>query len=391
MADWAKDCSPLVNLAEKHRGHPSYETLLPKYLKLAEQAESNLEFYQVARAYHDLICPAGHRHLIPENRLQAFALGTLLGITDFGISPFEINAARYWPRLSSRHPGSSSDIVPKVKACPAPQNHSIGPVANCICVELTDTVAYIRIKSMTPGGAWGVVFPCIHRKDGKIVRRFLEHGNGKYRKLIIDVRDNGGGTLYYVYENLIRPFLDAPVTSSQFAGMRRMYRDQLNESNLKALRKWISRDKEHVVKVEEVNVPEGFDSAEWVFYCVERRIEPRKRYRFDGSLYVLMNEQSFSAADDYADAVKRIGLGKLVGQRTEGGIAAYIGSSAIRLPASGMIFRVETEIVISPDGRVNEIFGTLPDVELPPADPPRSITKDELLKDEWIQHIVNKM
>ena len=34
MADWARDYSPFVELAAKHKGTPSYEALLPKYLEI---------------------------------------------------------------------------------------------------------------------------------------------------------------------------------------------------------------------------------------------------------------------------------------------------------------------------------------------------------------------
>jgi hypothetical protein len=52
---------------------------------------------------------------------------------------------------------------------------------------------------------------------------------------------------------------------------------------------------------------------------------------------------------------------------------------------------VETELVINPDGSINELFGTPPDTKLEPADPPKSITKEELLKDEWIKKIIDEM
>ena len=51
MADWARDCSPYAKLAQKHKGTPDYEVLLPKYLEYAEQAESNEMFGRVAREY----------------------------------------------------------------------------------------------------------------------------------------------------------------------------------------------------------------------------------------------------------------------------------------------------------------------------------------------------
>jgi len=71
--------------------------------------------------------------------------------------------------------------------------------------------------------------------------------------------------------------------------------------------------------------------------------------------------------------------------------AGYIGPPVLRLPESGIIFRVETELVINPDGSFNELFGTPPDIELEPADLPKSITKEELLKDEWIKKIIDEM
>ncbi|MFC1604455.1 S41 family peptidase [Planctomycetota bacterium] len=483
LAKWARDYSPLVELAEKHKGNQSYEALLPKYLQYAEQAQSDEEFCHVVRGYYDLICSSGHRHLIRESLLKGARIGILLGIIDVGISPFTVNQARYWPRLSSQHPicahppfdivrkedkfftdsnwqddgiiiprgshitkvngmscssyldflkkntflrywaftdktiareqlliineghdfagwqidfllpdGSvQQTFVPKLKACPGPKIRTVEQKENCTCIELTDEVAYIRIKSMMPSGLLGFIFPSINRKDGKIIKSFLENANSKYRKLIIDIRGNSGGMPYYVYENLIRPFLDEPVRYDQVAGIRRKYRDNLKPSVLKTLRKWCSRKKEHVVNIEEVDAPSGFDSKEWVFYRLTRSIEPRNRYNFDGSLYILVDDHTFSAADDYANAVKRIGLAKLVGRNTSGSCAAYIGPPVIRLPASGMIFRVETEIVINPDGSINELFGTPPDVELPPADPPKSITREELLKDEWIKYIIHEM
>jgi len=41
IARWAKDYSPFVELNERVKGCPSYESLKPKYVELAEQAQSN--------------------------------------------------------------------------------------------------------------------------------------------------------------------------------------------------------------------------------------------------------------------------------------------------------------------------------------------------------------
>jgi hypothetical protein len=70
MADWARDYSPFVELAQKHKGIPDYEALLPKYLQYAKQAESNEEFYQVVSEYNRLIRPIGHSYLLDEDYLR---------------------------------------------------------------------------------------------------------------------------------------------------------------------------------------------------------------------------------------------------------------------------------------------------------------------------------
>ena len=87
----------------------------------------------------------------------------------------------------------------------------------------------------------------------------------------------------------------------------------------------------------------------------------------------------------------RIGMATLVGRNTGGGATGYVAPPVVGLPASGMAFRVETDLVINQDGSYNEIGGTPPDIQLEPADPPKSITREELLKDEWVKKIIHEM
>ena len=282
--------------------------------------------------------------------------------------------------------------VPKIKGSPGQKHEiiTIEPKENCTCLELTEDVGYIRIKGFMTG-TLSYVFRGFIKKDREKIKTFLECSKGKYSKLIIDMRNNNGGLPQYGYDTLISPFLDETVEYDQIAGIRRKYLSETKKSFLRFLQKDVSTKKQYVISIKEIKPPEDFDSNEWVFYNITRRIEPRNRYNFDGSLYVLINEDCLSAGDDYVNAVKRIGCGKLVGQNTAGGAAVYIGPPVLRLPASGMIFRVETELVINPDGNFNELFGTPPDIKLEPADLPKSITKEELLKDEWIKKIITDL
>ena len=56
-----------------------------------------------------------------------------------------------------------------------------------------------------------------------------------------------------------------------------------------------------------------------------------------------------------------------------------------------MIFRVETDLVINPDGSFDEISGTPPDIEFPgPATFVIGYGED-MLEDTWVQKIINDL
>jgi hypothetical protein len=282
-----------------------------------------------------------------------------------------------------------SAFVPKVKGFPAPAQekvHTQEPKENCTCLELTDDVGYIRIRSFM-GHPLDVLFKSFIRHDGKKIRAFLARSHGKYRKLIIDVRNNGGGLPEYFYENLIRPFLDQPVTYQHEAGLRRRFLRDTSPAVLRQLRKPIMP--RYVTGMKEVTPPEGFDEKEWVFYRITRRLEPSRRFAFTGEMYVLINGGCFSACDDYPSTVKRIGLATLVGQTTGGaGAIGYCMTPFVRLPRSGMIFALDIHLPRNPDGSFSALHGLEPDVKLPDTAPPRSFTKEDLLQDEWIKQVI---
>ena len=253
--------------------------------------------------------------------------------------------------------------------------------ANCVCVELTGEVGYIRVKSM---------IGFFIKNDRKKISKFLERSGGKYRKLIIDIRHNSGGLIYYGCDNLIRPFLDQTVEYKQTAGIKRKILTRLGPEGVERLRRGVSTWA-YDLKTEETKPPEGFDADEWVFYEITRELKPANRYNFSGDIFVLIDAGTSSAADVYANDVRRIGYAKLVGQNTYGSAGTYFNAVMVRLPASGMIFMLEADLLINTDGTYNEITGTAPDVELPIADLPKSITKEELLKDKWIEHIMHEL
>lgn len=123
-------------------------------------------------------------------------------------------------------PGATnlSTFVPKIPGIPLPTKpvDSIDAAENCTCVQLADDVGYIRVKSMWHGPS-SYVFKGYIKKERHKIQEFLERGQGKYHKLLIDVRGNGGGVPEYVYQNLVCPFLSGPTTFKQIAGLRKLY------------------------------------------------------------------------------------------------------------------------------------------------------------------------
>jgi hypothetical protein len=483
LADWARDYSPLVELNEKHKGTLSYEALLPKYVEFAEQAQSNEEFYQVVWGYFSVIGASGHAYLLPDSPLKWASVGSLLGICKYGITPWQFQQARYWPKLAGNlstrahppfqvegkegryftgddwqyngttipkgseilkvngmncscyldfikentslkydaypkgwadyflmiidegpaHKGWQVDFglsdgsmleafVPKVEGFPASKEvkvHTIEPKANCTCLELADDVGYIRIKSFM-GSPLDFLFKQFIKKDRKKIKAFLERSGGKYEKLIIDVRNNSGGDPVYFYDNLIRPFLDQSVTYGHTVGLKRRFLEDTKPSVLRELRKVMVP--KYVTDIKEVKPPEGFDNKKWIFYEITRRLAPTKPYTFNGEIFILINAGCFSACDDYANTIKRIGIATLAGRTTGGaGGIGYCMTPFVRLPQSGMVFALDIHLPLNPDGSFTALHGLEPDIGLPDADPPKSITKEDLLKDMWIQKIINDL
>ena len=152
-------------------------------------------------------------------------------------------------------------------------------------------------------------------------RDLFAAANGK-DALIIDVRDNGGGSTTDI--------LLASLTAPNHA----------------------------------YTVPRGADPD-----VVPRDAYPRDRrliYGYSRPIVVLINEMSFSNAEIFAHSIKTIGRGKIVGTQTFGGVIStgshqLLDGGRIRMPGRGWYL---------PDGTDMENNGTIPDVpvDITPAD-----------------------
>lgn len=448
LADWAELYSPFVEANERIKGCPSYRKLLPKYIEYAEQATTNQEFLYVVMGYYYLICDTGHAYIWKWGNIgmnywgrlysrycetkvpfRIYSIGheyfvshdwqTQIGLIPKDSQILTINGLsciehlefakknswyRYLPvetwftkhvlsvKESDEFQGWHVEFLKpngKVQKAfvpcgkkPAWKNSFTDKTDNCVCVELDDLVGYIRIKSF---------FGNHIEDDRQEIRRFLAHAKGKYDKLIIDVRDNPGGAPQYYYQNLIARLITETVRYSQVTGLKRKFISDNSPAYIDGLRGSVSKDGSCVTAIEEIEPPAGYESKDWIFYKVTREIEPKDPYNFNGDIYVLVNDRSYSAAEGYAINVKKIGYAKLAGTNTPGGAAVYIAPHFITLPNSGMKFVVEADMAINPDGSIVEIVGTAPDIALNPSNIPdvsTGLTREVLLEDEWIKNLM---
>jgi len=264
------------------------------------------------------------------------------------------------------------------------------PESNVICRELTDVVGYMKVASF-PGVS-------ARRAEYKEIRDFITGSQGQNEKLILDLRRNSGGSPVYWEENLIRFFVKEPVSYTQYSAVKKKIYDKLEHPFL------LSRDQMksiydsgifRKVMLNELpwkNLPDYFNDTDWYFFKVSRIYEPLEGFHFQNQIFVLMDNDSFSATEDFLKTIKQLGLAKLVGASSCGGAAAFIEPWLFELPNSHIIFSLEIELAFNSDGTINEIYGTNPDYAMEPSTYPTAyptgFSKEELLKDTWIQWVI---
>jgi hypothetical protein len=176
-----------------------------------------------------------------------------------------------------------------------------------------------------------------------------------------------------IYDKMEQPFLSSRKQIKPFYDSGRFRKVLLNDLPWKKL-------------------PDYFNDTDWYFFQNTHTYLPIEGFDFTGQVYVLMDNDSFSATENFVKAVKQLEIATLVGATSCGGAAAFIEPWHFELPNSHIIFFLEVELAFNSDGTINEIYGTKPDVELEPSTYPTTFptgfSKKELLKDSWIQWVI---
>lgn len=178
----------------------------------------------------------------------------------------------------------------------------------------------------------------------------------KTDNIILDLRDNGGGTAYYFYE-----YLYTPLFNNDYVFTNKFYISE-TPFNKKNIYKYnivydIYRAINFSLKYYVGNEFDVFDSRYKIveeennFNCTGGRNSP--------NVYVLIGRNTASAADGFASVIKQGTNAVLIGENTAGeGMGGSYVSAA--LPKSKLGFTYYPALSFNQDGTNNSVYGTAP-------------------------------
>ena len=214
-------------------------------------------------------------------------------------------------------------------------------------------LGYIAIKSFYYGNI---------EKDKQKINNFYNEIED-YKTLIIDIRGNGGGAESYWTDLLVAPLITKELSYKYNA----IYRDGqyikpfIEERIGKKIKKLKNKNSKKVN--EKLNgvfdeIGKGFSHYKEFKYDVK---PSKEKINFKGKIYLIVNDEVYSAAESFSIFSKATGFATLVGSTT-GGDGIGIDPILLPLSNSGLIVRFPAEVGVSPDYTINEKSHTSPDI-----------------------------
>lgn len=187
--------------------------------------------------------------------------------------------------------------------------------------------------------------------------------------LIIDVRDNGGGTRdliqelagYFVHPdavhvvNAVKQRGKLPLTNDLREGLNSRYlfsKDELDKSEKKAIDKFMSS----------FTPMYNLDSkkfSEYHYYVLNGAKLSKDKLYYNKPVYILANERSFSAASVLVSVFKGLANITIVGVNTDGSSG---NSQRFKLPNSKLKGKISTMVSFQKNGKILDGIGTKPDI-----------------------------
>lgn len=274
---------------------------------------------------------------------------------------------------------SSNEIINKIF------KESRAATRNLITQDINKDIAYIKIRAMIDPGTPDF------EEDLDLLKTYLKKSKNK-KALIIDLRGNGGGnsayTNFYLYPMILgkKDFKD----TNEYILFRSdevfKYDPQYPE-----LKSSIKKIKESDFTYLEENIPflkkdkEMMDDIRKNYTHIifnpglENAGEFGDDYKFNGKLYLLIDEDVYSSAQIAAHFFRDNNLGTIIGEKT-GGDGIGTTPAMVKLPNTKYILRFSHELGLRETESMEESTYTIPDIEIPRKDQSQIPSNDGCVK-----------
>lgn len=206
-----------------------------------------------------------------------------------------------------------------------------------------EKIAYLKIKSFMTDSQ-------------KEILNFLEEVKG-YPYLIIDIMDNEGGDDSYWNDMAFALVNEDTKMENHFLvrgdkySMKFLDSELFSEFTIENIEDYINYDKL------DKKIRDNFK----YHIFKEYDITSEHSIGFQGDIYLLINNNTFSTSENLIDFCKQTKTATVVGEPTEGGLG--FNPLYVSLPNSGLIVRFEGGLVLNKDGN-SESMGIKPDIEI---------------------------
>jgi len=223
-------------------------------------------------------------------------------------------------------------------------------------------IAYINVKSFR--------YENIELEQGILFDVYEQIGS--YDDLIIDIRENRGGSTRYFSRNIVEPLINEPLYIEEYMlYSENEYNKPFVESAIEKIK--TTNDSELSQRYGEILALDQLPEFEMInesdvsnlnrVIKLSTQFIPSNEFEFDGRIWLLIGDRVYSASDAFAQMCEQTGFATLVGHPT-GGDGVGLDPILISLPETGIVIRFSTHYGLNLNGQNNEEFGTSPDILL---------------------------
>ena len=229
-------------------------------------------------------------------------------------------------------------------------------------------VGYIHLPQMY--GTYGEITEKDIESDMKKIDDYINTLKN-YKALIIDIRGNSGGDDMY-WRSIVSKLISDDIESKGYLAFR-------NDS--KVIKEYVEKREIETESIGNLpkellgNSPKEVMTAFSEFMESTLAIESDTNSKFEGNIYLLVDDVVYSSAESFSIFCKEGGFATLIGEKT-GGDGGGMDPVLFNLENSGLIVRMASDMYLTGKGICNEEFKTTPDYEV------NDVTRTENFEDD---------